>query len=40
MLLYVNMKNNKNIACTDLHSYEESYSFVPEFIKKISFAAL
>ena len=43
MSLYINMKNDKNIACTDfvnvnialnLHSYEDNYSFSLEFIKK------
>ena len=48
-LLYINMKNYKNIACIDfvnvnialnLHSYEESLSFILEFIKRVSFVAL
>ena len=48
-LLYIDMKNYKNIACTDfvnvnialnLHSYEESLSFILEFIKRVSFVAL
>ena len=44
MLLYVNIKDYKNIACTNfvnvsiavnLHSDEENYSFILDFIKKI-----
>ena len=40
------MKNYKNITCTDfvnlnvalnLHSYEENWSFIAEFIKKDTF---
>ena len=44
------MKNDKNISCTDfvnvntalnLHSFEENWSFVLDFIKKdVSFVAL
>ena len=42
--LYINIKNYKNIACTyfmnviidlNFHSYEENYSFILEFIKKM-----
>ena len=49
-LLYINMKDYKNIACTDfvnvnidlnLHSYKENYSFIPDFIKRdVPFVAL
>ena len=46
MLLYVNIKNYKNIACTDfmnvnialnVHSYEENKIFILEFIKEMYF---
>ena len=44
MLLYIDMKNYKNIACTDfvnvnslnLHSYEENYIFILEFMKTMN----
>ena len=49
MLLYISMKNYKNIGCGDFvninialnsHAYEENYSFIKEFMKNICFVAL
>ena len=47
--VYINMKNYKSIACTDfmnvnkalnLYPYEENYSFILEFMKKIDLLLL